>query len=163
MKKLRMYTDITYLLLIAATFGAVMVLGVFVAPVIFHSEMLLPIALLDNYNEGMLMAEVFRRFSYWCYLLVLAVVLFELNEYKHFRRDRISGIAALFTVATSLLFSAVYTPKILEMQDAGAEATMSDTFANIHTASEIDFKILAASLLILFFRRVMLLRTIQRG
>jgi len=55
------------------------------------------------------------------------------------------------------MFSAVYAPKILAMQALGAEATKSDTFANIHIASEIDFKILAVSLLVLFIRRLMLL------
>jgi hypothetical protein len=52
----------------------------------------------------------------------------------------------------------VYAPKILSMQAMGMEATQSDTFSNIHIASEIDFKILAVALLILFIRRLMLLR-----
>ena len=56
------------------------------------------------------------------------------------------------------MFSAVYAPKILAMQALGREATQSDTFANIHIASEIDFKILALSLIVLFVRRLMLLR-----
>jgi hypothetical protein len=44
------------------------------------------------------------------------------------------------------------------MQRLGAEATQSDTFRNIHLASELDFKILAIALFVLFIRRLMLLR-----
>jgi len=38
---------------------------------------------------------------------------------------------------------------------------MSDAFEGLHTASEIDFKILAVALIVLFVRRVTLLRTIR--
>jgi hypothetical protein len=56
------------------------------------------------------------------------------------------------------MFSAVYSPKILSMQALGSEATQSDTFNNIHIASELDFKILAVGLVVLFIRRLMLLK-----
>jgi len=56
------------------------------------------------------------------------------------------------------MFSSVYVPKILSMQALGREATQSDTFENVHIASEIDFKILAVALLVLFIRRLMILR-----
>lgn len=160
--KIRLYMETAYLLLIAATLGAVLVLGVFVASTIFNSELLFPLAPLDHYGEGVIMAEIFRKFGYWCNAAALAIVLFELYEYKMFRRDGIAMGAAFTSVVTLLLFSAVYTPKILEMQEAGAEATLSEAFANIHLASEMDFKILALALMLLFFRRVMLLRTVKR-
>lgn len=156
-----MYFDLTYLLLIAATFGAVLVLGIFVAPVVFHSETLLSVALLDNYNEGVIMSEVFRRFTYWTYLTTLYIVAVELYEYKSMRRDKIVGISAFLAVGSMLLFSSVYTPKILEMQAEGPEATMSEAFAGLHNGSELAFKILAVALAVLFYRRVMLLRTIK--
>lgn len=160
--KTRLYMELAYLLLIGATFGAVLVLGIFVAPVIFHSEELLSVALLDNYNEGMLMAEIFRRFTYWIYLTTIAVVLFEIYEYKQARRNKIAMISAFVAVSTMLLFSAVYTPEILALQKEGIEATMSDAFANLHAASELDFKILAVALAALFFQRILLLRTIKK-
>jgi hypothetical protein len=78
--------------------------------------------------------------------------------YKKGQRDIVifgSSITALFS---ALMFSAVYVPKIIAMQRLGVEATQSDTFQNIHIASEFDFKILAIALLILFIRRLMLLR-----
>ena len=154
----RIYIDFSYLILLAASFGAVIVLGAFVAPVIFHTDKIITEIVLDHYNAGMIMGEIFHRFSYWVYALAFFVALFEAAQYKTGNRDAIALVSAVIVVFTSLMFSAVYAPKILEMQALGAEATQSDTFANIHMASEIDFKILAVALIVLFIRRLMLLR-----
>ncbi len=156
------YVEITYLLLLGASFGAVLVLGIIVASVIFNSEHYLSVALLDHYNEGVLMGEIFHRFSYWIYGLCVAVAAYEVLEYRALRRDGIAQIAALVIIGTSLMFSGVYAPRILEMQALGVEATMSDAFDALHKASELDFKILALALGTLFFRRVMLLRVLKR-
>jgi len=74
------------------------------------------------------------------------------------QRDAIAFGSAAIVLFASLMFSGVYAPKILAMQALGVEATQSDTFENIHMASELDFKILAVALLVLFIRRLMLLR-----
>lgn len=158
MHRVRMYIDITYLLLIGATLGAVMILGVVVAPVVFHTETLLSVPLLDNYSEGVVMSEVFRRFGYWCYVVTFYMAVFELYEYKMMRRDKIAALSAIVAAGSMLLFATVYTPKILQMQAQGAEATMSEAFQALHSGSEVAFKVLAAALLLLFYRRVMLLR-----
>ena len=159
MVKRNIYADFGYLLLIAASFGGVLVLGALVAPVVFHTDAILQGVMLNHFNEGIIMGEIFHRFSYWIYFLAFYVVVYEGWMYKHGNRDAVTLISAFVTVFTALLFSAVYSPRILEMQCLGAEATQSDTFANLHTASEIDFKILAVALFVLFIRRLMLLRT----
>ncbi len=156
------YVELAYLLLLGASLGAVLVLGIIVASVIFNSEQYLPIALLDHYNEGILMGEIFHRFSYWIYGLCMAVVVYEILEYRALRRDGIAQIAALVVIGTSLMFSGVYAPKILQMQALGVEATMSDAFDALHKASELDFKILALALAVLFVRRIMLLRVVKK-
>jgi len=153
----KIYIDFSYLVLLAATFGAVIVLGAFVAPVIFHTDRILVDMLMDNYNAGIIMGEIFHRFSYWIYAVALSVVLYEVWIYKTGQRDAITFASAITVVFSSLMFSAVYSPKILAMQTLGVEATQSDTFDNIHIASEIDFKILAVALVVLFVRRLMLL------
>lgn len=158
MIKRNIYLDFSYLLVLAASFGGVLTLGALVAPVVFHTDTLLFGILLDNYNAGIIMGEIFHRFSFWIYFVAAYVLVYEALMYKQGQRDNLVLISAFFTVATSLMFSAVYSPKILAMQALGAEATQSDTFENIHIASEIDFKILAVSLLVLFIRRLMLLR-----
>ena len=156
--KRNIYIDFSYFIVLAASFGAVIVLGAIVAPVVFHSDKILVGMLLDHYNAGIIMGEVFHRFSYWIYFLALYVAFYETARYKMGERDPISFAAAVIVLFSSLLFSSIYAPKILEMQAMGVEATQSDTFENIHIASEIDFKILAVGLLVLFVRRLMLLR-----
>ena len=142
----------------AATFGAVIVLGAFVAPLVFSTDKILDPALLSKYSEGVIMGEIFHRFSYWIYFLAFFVSFYELIMYKKGQRDTIIFGSWVTVVFSSLMFSAVYSPKIISMQRLGVEATQSDTFKNIHLASELDFKILAVALLILFIRRLMLLR-----
>ena len=154
----RIYVDFSYLILLAASFGGVIVLGAFVAPVIFHTDRIITEVIIDHYNAGMIMGEIFHRFSYWIYALAFFISLFEASQYKMGNRDTIALVSAFIVVFTSLMFSAVYAPKILEMQALGIEATQSDTFQNTHMASEIDFKILAVALIVLFVRRLMLLR-----
>ena len=158
----KQWTVSLYLLFIAMTLGAVLVLGIFVTSVIFHSDSVLSNVLLDHYNEGQLMAEIFRRFTYWGYVMIGVIAFFELTEYKNGRRDTMAMISAFVAIATLLLFSAVYTPKILEMQAMGIEATQSDAFAALHTASEIDFKILAVALGALFLRRMHLMFVMKK-
>ncbi|MCX6075978.1 MAG: DUF4149 domain-containing protein [Campylobacterales bacterium] len=154
----KIYVDFSYLILLSATFGAVIVLGAVVAPVIFHSDKILVDMFLNRYNSGIIMGEIFHRFSYWLYVVAAAVAIYEAIWYKMGQRDAIAFGSAVTVLFSSLMFSAVYAPKILVMQALGIEATQSDTFANIHIASELDFKILAFSLFVLFIRRLMLLR-----
>ena len=153
------YVDFSYLIMLAASFGAVIILGAVVAPVIFNSDNILVDITLDRYNSGIIMGEVFHRFSYWLYVVATGVILYEAVKYKMGQRDAIAFGAGVTVVFSSLMFSNVYSPKILAMQAIGAEATQSDTFANVHMASELDFKILAVALIVLFVRRLMLLRT----
>jgi len=156
--KRNIYVDFSYFIVLAASFGAVMVLGAFVAPVIFHTDTITVGLLIDHYNAGIIMGEIFRRFAYWIYFLALFVSVYEIIAYKMGQRDAITFASAVTVLFTSLMFSSVYVPKILSMQALGAEATQSDTFDHIHIASEIDFKILAIALVVLFVRRLMLLR-----
>lgn len=154
----KIYADFGYLIVLAATFGAVLVLGAVVAPVVFHTDKILVGMLIDHYNAGIIMGEIFHRFAYWLYFVVLFVVGYEAALYKTGQRDAIAFGSATVVIFSSLMFSVVYVEKILSMQALGAEATQSETFENIHIASEIDFKILAISLIVLFIRRLMLLR-----
>jgi uncharacterized membrane protein len=148
--------DVIYLLLIAMTAGAVLVLGAFVAAVVFHSEIYLTLPLLSRYEEGKIMGEIFRRFTYWAYFMSAVIAIYEVSRYKVMQIDKISILSALGSIGTLLLFSAVYTPKILEYQARG-EAAIDASFEALHKASEIDFKILLVMLLVLFIRRAYLM------
>lgn len=155
--KRNIYIDFTYLIILAATFGGIITLGALVAPVIFNTEGMVVEIVIDKYNSGIVMAEIFNRFSKWLYIVVVFVLCYEAIMYKLNRYDKYLFIGTVLVVFSSLMFSNVYVPKILAMQDIGREATQSDTFENIHVASEIDFKILAVGLIVLFVRRLMLL------
>ena len=157
MKK-NIYLDFAYFIILASTFGAILVLGAVVAPVIFNNSEINGSMIMDHYNSGIVMGEIFRRFSYWIYFATTYVIVYEAIVYKMGSRDAISFASAVIVVSSGLLFSSVYVPKILDMQKLGQEATQSDTFENIHIASEIDFKILAFALIVLFVRRLMILR-----
>src|SRR3989338_1681439 len=111
--------DVTYLLLIAMSAGAVLVLGVFVAAVVFHSELYLSVALLSRYEEGKIMGEIFHRFTYWAYFMSVVIAVYEVSHYKVMQIDKVAILSALGSIGTLLLFSAVYTPKILEYQARG--------------------------------------------
>ncbi len=158
--KRNIYFDFGYLIVLCATFGAVLALGAIVAPVVFTSDAYTQGVLLDHYNMGLIMSEIFRRFSYWVYIAVLYIAIYEAVMYKSGQRDRVAILSSMMALFSGLMFAAVYLPKILQLQAAGGEATRSDTFAKLHAASEIDFKIFAISLLILFIRRLMLLRRV---
>jgi len=148
--------DVTYLLLIAMTAGAVLVLGVFVAAVVFHSEVYLSVPLLSRYEEGKIMGEIFLRFSYWCYFIAGVITLYEVSRYFVMQIDKIAVLSAMGAIGTLLLFSGIYVPKILEYQSRG-EGAMDDSFEALHKASEIDSKLLLIMLLILFSRRAYLI------
>lgn len=156
--KRNIYADFSYLIILASTFGAVLALGALVAPVVFNNHTLGMEIVVDRYNAGMIMAEVFHRFSYWLYFVGFYVIIYELYMYKIGQRDLYIFVSSVTTAFTALMFSAVYAPKILVMQNLGREATNSDTFLAVHKASELDFKILAVALLVLFIRRLMLMR-----
>lgn len=144
--------DVIYLLLIAMSAGAVLVLGAFVAAVVFHSELFLSVPLLSRYEEGKIMGEIFRRFSYWAYFMAAVIAVYEIARYKVMQIDKISILSAMGSISTLLLFSAVYVPKILEYQSRG-EAAIDESFESLHKASEVDFKILLIMLIVLFARR----------
>ena len=149
--------DVMYLLTIAMTVGAVLILGAFVAAVVFHSEVYLSIPLLSRYEEGKIMGEIFRRFTYWSYIMAIIIVVYEAARFKAMQIDRVSILSALGAVGTMLLFSGVYSPKMLEFQQLGEVAMMNNSFESLHKASEIDFKFMLVTLLILFVRRAYLM------
>lgn len=149
--------DVFYLLIIAMTVGAVLILGAFVAAVVFHSEVYLTIPLLSRYEEGKLMGEIFRRFTYWGYITTVVIVWYEIVRFKSMQIDKIAIMAALGSVSTLLLFSGVYSPKMLEFQQLGELTMMNNSFESLHKASEIDFKIMLVMLLVLFVRRAYLM------
>lgn len=139
----------TYIITLGLTLGAGLLAGIVVAPTIFNSELLLDSELLSQFQEGLLMTQVFERLSYLVNFMVLFVILYEVIKWKSFEGDKWTTIATFLVVASGLLFSSYYTPDIIQMQMAGEAMTQTPAFENTHKGSELDFKIFSFSTLAL--------------
>jgi len=154
MKKYFRMTTMAYLILLAGTLGAGLYAGIVVAPVTFHTDLWLGSEVLSHFQEGLIMTENFIRLSYLVDFTLIAIFLYESYKYKMFERDSMTTLAALIAIASGLFFGHYYLPDILTMQLAGEVMTQSDTFASMHRASEIDFKIFSVALLVLIIRNM---------
>ena len=148
-KKIFKIMTYTVIITLGTVLGAGLLAGIVVAPTIFHSEVLLGSELLSQFQEGLLMTQVFERLSYVVNFLVVLVILYEVIKYKAFESDRWSLMTTFLVAGTGLMFTSYYMPDILEMQQAGELMTQSDAFINTHKGSEINFKIFSLSTLAL--------------
>jgi len=158
MKLYSAIVNIIYLIVLAMSAGGVFVLGVFVAPVVFNADTLFNLSQIGRFEEGLIMAEIFRRFTFWLYVAGLFIVVYEVYLFKIMQRDKVASLSAFTSVFAIAMFNGVYTPKILELQTQGASVMETPAFESLHKASELDFKILLVALLVLVFRRIMLLK-----
>ncbi len=153
---MRKYIDIAYLLAIGATIGLVLGLGIIVAPVVFHADIYTGVEL-THYQMGLVMTEIFLRSNYWLNIVAISIILYEGYEYKSFRRDRLALPSAATAVLMIFLFTLYYTKAIVAYQRMGESVVNDPTFEALHKGSEIDFMLLALSLVLLFTRRLYLL------
>ena len=62
---------------------------------------------------------------------------------------KLENAVTILVLASAALFNYYYLPDIVSMQSMGAEATQTVRFAHANIGSEIDFKVLAAAILVL--------------
>ncbi len=155
-KSVKRSIDMIYLILLGASIGGILTLGIVMTSSVFHSELVIG-PLLSNYQEGLIMAQGFDKFSYFLGFMGIVIMAYEMYSYKILQRDKTVMLSAITALCTIGLFIGVYTPKILELQGLGEEATKSAEFQNLHIGSEIDFKILVVSLIVLMGRRLYVL------
>lgn len=156
MMKLKRMMDMVYLILLGATIGGILAIGIIMTSTIFNSEAYIG-PLLSHYQEGSIMSAGFEKFSYFLGFMGIVIFAYEMFSYKILQRDKTVMLATLVALSTIGLFVGVYMPKILEMQAMGEEATKSTAFENLHLGSEIDFKLLLIALLVLMGRRLYVL------
>ena len=99
----------------------------------------------------------FDKFNYFLGFMGIVIMAYESYSYKILQRDMTVMISTMVALSTIGLFIGVYTPKILEMQALGEKATQSEAFENLHLGSELDFKILVISLIVIMGRRLYVL------
>ncbi len=148
--------DMIYLILLGASIGGILVLGIIMTSTIFNSQMYIG-PLLSHYQEGQIMSGGFYKFSYFLNFMFFVIMFYEMYSYKILQRDTTVILATLASLFSIGLFSGVYTPKILALQELGQEATQSEEFTNLHLGSELDAKIMVVSLLVLMGRRLYVL------
>jgi hypothetical protein len=148
-KKIFKTMTIVYIIMLGAILGATIYAGAVVAPNIFHSEVIFGKELLSNYQEGLIMTQNFQKLGSVVNFMVFFVLLYESIKWKNFESDRWVLIASFLFISSGLLFSSFYIPDIVQMQLQGESITSSETFKNIHFASELDFKIFAFATLAL--------------
>lgn len=145
-----------YLILLGASIGGILTLGIVMTSTVFHSELYIG-PLLSHYQEGLIMAQGFDKFNYFLGFMGVVIMAYEMYSYKILQRDKTVMLSAAIALSTIGLFIGVYTPKILELQELGQEVTQGEEFQNLHIGSEIDFKILVVSLIVLMGRRLYVL------
>ncbi|BCD62407.1 hypothetical protein NitYY0826_C1283 [Nitratiruptor sp. YY08-26] len=153
---MRRWIDIVYMMILGIGLGLVLTLGALVAPVIFHANDYLGTSLLSHYQMGLLMTAIFLKSNYVLNFIAALIILREGYGYKSFERDKIIIPAAATAVLMIFLFTLYYTKEIVALQALGEQVTQSETFINIHKASELDFGLLALSLTLLLGRRLYL-------
>jgi len=151
--KYEKYVEIFYILLLSATFGASIFVGVVIAPTIFRSELVFSDEVLSKFQEGLLMTTIFLKFNYLLNFVAVSIILFEGYLYKSGNRNNFTLAIIFIFVSTALLFTNYYTPQILEMQSMGV--TEGTIFENLHFASELDFKIFSLALLTLVIKKML--------
>jgi len=141
-----------YLLMLGAIAGMILALGALVAPVVFHSNDFIASELLSHYQMGLIMSEIFERFSYILATAMLFVAMFEWRSFWY-ERDKYTSMIVFVLLSTSLLFISYYLPDILRMQALGESATQTKAFIGMHKGSEMAFHILLIAFSALLYRR----------
>ena len=148
-KKLFKIMTMTYIIALGAVFGASIYAGAVVAPTIFHSETFFGGEIISNFQEGLIMTSNFEKLGIFVTIMVFFSLFYEATKWKSFESDRWTLLSLFFFVTSGLLFSGFYIPDIVSMQLQGEAMTQSETFKNVHFASELDFKLFAFSSLAL--------------
>ncbi len=156
MPELKRSIDMIYLILLGTTIGGILTLGIIMTSTIFHSQDIIG-PMLSHYQEGQIMAQGFDKFTYFLGFMGIVIMAYEAYSYKILQRDMTVMLSTMVALSTIALFIGVYTPKILQMQALGEEATQSQEFQNLHLGSELDFKILVLSLIVIMGRRLYVL------
>ncbi|RDU54354.1 DUF4149 domain-containing protein [Helicobacter sp. MIT 00-7814] len=146
-KFLRFFESI-YLLLVGVGIGAI-ITCVFSASVVFHAGDILNMPSLTNAESGKLMGDIFVKTNYVFLIIAVAIIVFELLGMRIFRTSTLlTSLSGGISVIAILLFVLYYTPAIL-----GATDFSTPEFQSIHFQSELCFKILFVSLIVLFISK----------
>ena len=145
----------SYIVLLGVGVGIIGALGIIVAPVIFHPENVLGDGVLNHFQSGLLMSTIFVRFNLFLNALILIVMGTEFFiQISRKIGCLVDKLAVMGVLSSALFFSFYLTPKVLGFQTQGMSVVNTPEFQTIHYLSEVDFKMLMASLIMLAFVRL---------
>lgn len=145
--------NIFYNLILGIALGSSFALAAFVTPVIFNSDLFLGKQILTRFQEGLIMTEVFKKYSILLNITVVVILLIEgiqIAVYK--KRDYLQLGIAFVVLVSSLLFTGYFTPAIIHAQASGPGIIKSEAFQALHQASVIDFSFILVSLFVLMIK-----------
>lgn len=137
-----------YIWIIGICIGSIISAGAFSAPVIFNVKDLG--VDLSKFQSGIIMTEIFLRLNTLLIFVAIIITIYEICSLKLSENTKLQKIILFLSGAISviciLLFSLYYSPFIVEQQKLGEATTSLQSFASMHTQSEITFNILFFSL-----------------
>lgn len=155
MEVFKKYFFTIYMLLIGASAGAILALGAFSAPVIFHVNDYVSGISLSAVESGMIMTQLFLKLNYLLEVLAVYMIVFEMVGFFIVKeRAGFTFFLGVLIVGAIFLFTRYFTPIIINAQEGGMPAVGSAEFQRVHLYSEVDFKFLMAALVIMFIHRV---------
>ncbi len=153
MSKSKIYSVLSafYLLFIALSAGLILS-SAFSAPVIFHASSLVEGLEITLSQSGILMTHIFTKINFLLNALALFILIYELIALQTMRQ-KLTPLLGFINVILILLFTLYYTSYIIEAQKIGETAIHTLEFDQMHKQSELVFKTLFFTLILLFFSR----------
>ena len=143
--------SIVYLLILGINIGSIIACGAFSAPVIFHTDTLLPELGMTKFDMGIVMTKIFLKLNTLLNVTAIIIIIYELSSFNFKRKkDFFALVIGAINIILIFIFTLGYTRSIIEAQSQGAAATATPEFYSIHHQSEIVFQFLFISLSIGF-------------
>lgn len=135
-----------YQFLLASVVGIELILGIVVAPAIFFPKGL--DGVLTHFQSGLIMSEIFSKFSYVLLAVSGFCLLYDLlsSKGKYFR-----SILSIVIMILSAVFVFYFCSYILQAQGLGEHITNTPHFKEIHRWSEYTLKVILLLQCLLFF------------
>lgn len=145
-----------YLFIIACIVGMELSFGIMVAPTIFNAPNILGDGVLTHFQSGQLMSSIFLMYNKFLIAISVIILIFEMvnfnnNKNENFKYRLSYLMLALIHMCVALIFVLFFTDFIMQAQAIGVQATATNEFKQIHSASEWSMKILLIVQAILFF------------
>ncbi|TLD83241.1 DUF4149 domain-containing protein [Helicobacter sp. MIT 11-5569] len=160
--KLQPYFFTLYTLLIGVSLGAILASGVLSAPTIFRASSIVPELEISVFQSGILMTSIFVKLNMLLNILAIFILVYEILSLR-ISGAKVAPLLGFISVILIFLFTLYYTPYIVEAQKLGEDGIANAAFDAMHTQSVLVFKMLMASLCLLFIVRLLKINSGCKG